>query len=265
MSVTLIDVVQRYLNATDGFWVDSIADSDEAERVALIAQEVYERVVQDTNYNQYKRHIGKLDSVSDSDLPNYLYLDDDIFNLSESTLYYNVATSDDDKTVIWKELIYLEPLQFLRIVNANSYGDDDTTLVTDPDGQGKLVILSNSFPTYFTSFNGKYIVFDSYNSSEEDTLTSARTQIVYYKADSFSLEDDFVIPLPPDMIQGYIDMVKAEASETIRQESLPSATRRARSFLIGERFKNGRTGNKTRRGRVYGRNKGQYKGTRGRD
>ncbi|CAH9015563.1 head completion adaptor [Vibrio phage 275E43-1] len=257
--ITLLDVVQRYLNATGGFFVNSIGDTEESEQVALVAQEVYERLVEDLPYRQFKRKWGQLASVADNTKPNYLYIETDIHRISESEVYYNVAREDGTSTLTYQKIPYLEPLEFLNRINQNTDINDSAQIVTDFSGV-EYIIHNDRHPSFCTSFDGEYLVFDSYRSQMDDTLMSSKTQIVYMQPEPFLLQDDFVIPLPVDMSQGYIDMVKAEASETIRQEALPSAARRARQFIMSERYKGDKIGNQTSRNRPYGRKKqGSYK------
>ena len=257
--ITLLDVVQRYLNATGGFFVNSIGETEESEQVALVAQEVYERLVEDLPYRQFKRNWGQLDSVADNTKPNYLQINDDIDRISESEVYYNMATEDDTATIDYQRVEYLEPLEFLNRINKNSDIDTAAEIITDFSGV-EYVISNDRHPSYCTSFDGVYIVFDAYRSQMDDTLMASKSQIMYMQAEPFLMQDDFVVPLPHNMTQGYIDMVKAEASETIRQEALPSAARRARQFQMTERYKGDKIGNQTSRNRPYGRKKqGQVK------
>lgn len=256
---TLLDVVQRYLNSTDGFFVNTIGETDEAEQAALIAQEVYERLVQDLPYRQFKRKWGQLGSVADLTKPNYLVIPEEIHSIAESEIYYNQSTEDDTSTINFKRIEYLEPLEFITRVNRKTDTPTNALIVTDYSGI-QYVIDNDRHPSYCTSFDGEYLVFDSYRAQQDDTLMASKSQIVYYQPEEFVLDDDFVIPLPPDMIQGYIDMVKAEASETLRQEALPSAARRARKFQMTERFKGDKIGNQSKRNKAYGRkHRGQYK------
>ena len=47
MKRTLLQVTQEYLDATSGFYVDSIFDTDESQQVAKIAERVYYQMVQE--------------------------------------------------------------------------------------------------------------------------------------------------------------------------------------------------------------------------
>lgn len=257
--VTLLDVVQRYLNATSGFFVNSIGDTEESEQVAVVAQEVYERLLEDLPYRQFKRKWGVLDAVADATKPNYLQIYREVHRISESDIYYNMAVEDGTATIDYQKVEYLEPLEFMNRINKNSDIDTGTEIIEDFSGI-RYVINNDRHPSYCTSFDGVYLVFDAYRSQMDDTLMSSKSQVSYMAAEQFLLQDDFIIPLPTNMIQGYIDMVKAEASETIRQEALPSASRRARQFQMSERYKGDKIGNQTSRNRPYGRKKqGQAK------
>lgn len=258
--VTLLDVVQRYLSSVDSWDVDSVFDTVESEQVALIAKEVWERLSQDTNYSQYDSKLTTLDSLADNTKPNYLTIPDNVSRISESRIQYNSIDQNDidaGREVRYLDVEYLQPHDFLMYVGSRVDGGDNTSVVEDVDGT-KFVVVTNKAPRYCTSFDGKYIIFDSYDSEVDSVLQASKSRVYYNYEVDFLLEDNFVIPLPEHMTQGYIDMVKAEASETLRQEALPSASRRAQAFKVKQRQISQKTGNHPSKIKRYGRVGGAY-------
>lgn len=258
--VTLLEVVQRYLNSVDSWDVDSVFDTVESQQVALIAQEVWERLVQDTNYSQHDSKVTTLDSSADNTKPNYLVIPDNVSRISESRVQYNNATQSDinsGREVRYEDVKYLEPHDFLSLVGRRVSGGNNSIVVDDYDGT-KFVVYTNTHPRWCTSFDGKFIIFDSYDSEVDSTLQSSKSRVYYNYEEVFLMEDDFIIPLPEHLTQGYIDMVKAEASETLRQEALPSASLRARQFKIKQRQISQVTGNHPHKIKRYGRTGGAY-------
>ena len=253
--VTLLDVVQRYLNSVDSWDVDSIEDTVESRQVALIAVEVLERLIQDTNYSQHTSKVTTLNSSTDPTKPNYLVIPDDVQRISESRIQYNSFSENDNATVKYKDIKYLQPHEFLEYVGVRSDASSNTEVIEDYSGT-KFSVVINSSPEYCTSFDGKFIVFDAYDKDVDDTLQSYKSRVIYSAEPDIIMEDGFIIPLPSHMTQGYIDMVKAEASEVLRQEPLPSAARRARKFLIKQRQIEERIGNHPSKTKKYGRHSG---------
>ena len=59
---TLLDVVQGYLDATDGFPVNSIDDTEEAQQVANIAEIIFDEVIADIRDWGRARQLVQLDA-----------------------------------------------------------------------------------------------------------------------------------------------------------------------------------------------------------
>ena len=74
-----------------------------------------------------------------------------------------------------------------------------------------MVVSTNAFPTFCTSFDNKYVVFNSYHSDYDTTLQSSKSKIVASGEEVFYQEDDFVIPIPSHLSEAYLDMFLNEA------------------------------------------------------
>jgi hypothetical protein len=88
-------------------------------------------------------------------------------------------------------------------VNGRDHTQTQYDEVTDVNG-AKFVIKNDSHPTYFTSFDDKYIVMDGYNSDIENTLQGANTQILIYKHPTWSMTDSFTPELPAEMFPMFL-------------------------------------------------------------
>lgn len=232
-SMTLLGVVQSYFNATDGWSVNSISDTVEAEQVSLIAQEVFYEVVNDITDWKFKQKLTQLESVADNTKPNYLRIPDNFRRVKYSVINYDKRTGNSsDSAISYSEVCYLPPEDFMRdIINIRSTQVANTVQITDYSGV-KLLIKNNSHPTYCTSFDDEYLVFDSWDDDLEDTLQASKSQVIVNVERPFSITNDYVIDLPDDFIPTYLSLVKSRASEYLRQEPLFTDARRGRAGMI---------------------------------
>jgi hypothetical protein len=234
MAYTLLGVVQSYLNRTDGFYVNSIFETDESQQVALIAEEVFYSLAEEyRNLLTFQKDVN-LDAVSDTSKPNYLLIPENIQRIQESKLWYNAAKiGDTTATLSYKKVEYLTPLDFMDLVNQRQVTTDNSNVITVEGYDGtQMAVVNNQFPSYFTSFDGKYIVCDSYHSDYDTTLQASKTKMVATELPIFLQEDDFVIPLPDSMTQLYRDNVEDEARSALREERDPVVAQRARRTRI---------------------------------
>ena len=127
--LTLLDVVQRYLNSANEDPVSNWNDTVVSEQVAIIAQEVYERVIQDVGYAQHTQHLGRLTGLGDTSTPSHMKIPDDCKRIEQSRIEYNVESTGN--IVNYKEVEYVEPFEFLDRMNLRSNTDLNSQVVTD--------------------------------------------------------------------------------------------------------------------------------------
>ncbi len=231
MRRTLLQVVQSYLHRTDGFYVDSIYDTDEATQLAYIAEDVFYNMSHMYPDLLYVQKDLNLDAYTDSTKPNYLKLPENILEVQESRLWYNNARTDLEETVRYEEVKYLPPLDFNDMMSAYNDRDSSTEVIDTPNGT-KLVIQNNKFPEYFTSYDGETVVFDSYHKTYDDTLQASKSKIVATESPVFLIEDDFIIPVPTRLSEVYLDSFLDEAMSSLYGERNPMIAQRARAGKI---------------------------------
>lgn len=249
---TLLEVVNAYLDATDGFRVSDLDDTIESQQVAKIAEDVFYEVIQDTFHNSLSKDIIQLEALADSTKPNYLKIPDTVANVHESTVYYNVTTgASGESTLKWNKITFLHPNDFIEKVRHRSTEADNVSTITDFSGV-KFVIKTNKAPEYCTSFDDEYLVFDSYDSDVDSTLQQSKSGILATVEPTFTISNTFVIPLPLWFHPTYVSLVKARASEYLRGEPLFTDTRKGTMGLIKARQKM-RIGNTKFQRKKYGR------------
>lgn len=228
MKYSVLDIVQQMLNDTDGDEVNSIDDTTESMQAAYILRSAYDNIITNSTIDYFHRGI-QFDGVSDEDYPNYLKLPDNIQELTY--LAYDVSLKD--RPVSFKELTYIYPDEFLLRQSQLNSTKENIQKVRDYNGV-VYFITNNRAPTYWTSFDDKYIVFDSYNKDVESTIHKEKTQGMAYISPKFELADDYIPDLPADMFPYLISEAKASFSNKIRQ--MQSVTDEAWSTLHRRRM-----------------------------
>lgn len=243
MNYTLLGVVQSYLDRTSGFYVNSIFESDESQQIAHIAEEVFYDLEGYYRDSEFTSQLVTLDHVGDTSKPNYLQLPSDVQRVRGSKLSYLVNNK-------YNELIYLSPEAFLEYLDHQL---DGTLEVTDFSGV-KFSIREDKAPTYFTSFDGRYLVTDSYDSSVDTTLMASKTRAYCTVYSTFLIQDDFQIPLPQHLQALFRDMVLVECYSALREElAPPSVQRRVRAGILRLQQKGQRIGSASQLKKNYGR------------
>lgn len=225
--LSLLQAVQTCLQYSGSFEINSIFDTDEAERTAVLAREVYERIVDKTKDSQFDSYVGTLDGIADTDAPNYLRIPDGVRSIQNSKIRYNVGEITEKD---YRDVQYVDNQAFLDIVSTNDTSKDNTVIVVDPVTGATYAVLNNKRPEYCTSFDGEYLAFDSWDSEADTTLHENKTLIVGNKRKEFLLHDDFFIPLPDHLLSGYQDVLLNEYYEAVLEEPKPTIARRARVF-----------------------------------
>jgi len=233
--LTLLSIVNTYFDLTDGDLVASIDDTHDAGQVASIAEKVFHDFVSGVFNGTVSSELRQLESIADSTKPNYLRLPDDILNIKGNKVMYNVAL-DTGTTLNLVEIPFVDPQKFLVLMGGRSTNQPNTQVVTDFSGY-KFVIQNKTAPGFFTSFDDEHLMFDSFDSDVDSVMQSSKSGILTQRQRSFTRNDTYVIDLPEWFHTGYQNAVISLASESLRDEPIPSIARQARLDLLRARKK----------------------------
>lgn len=224
MRKTLLEIVQDILNDMDADAVNSINDTVESQQVASIVRSCYEERMANRNW-PHMRKLIQLDHSGDLTKPNYLRLPDNIKEMSEFS--YNVGV--DKKEYV--RVIYKYPEEFLALLNQRDSSKTNIRVVVDPAG-AELLVQDDKAPQYYTSFDDKHLVFDSFDVTVDDTLKKSKTQCVAYIFPAWSHVDEFVPDLPAEAFPLLVEEAKSTAffalKQTINDKSEQKAGRQSR-------------------------------------
>lgn len=137
---------------------------------------------------------------------------------------------------------FLPVKDFVDMVNLRNPDDDNiVTMLYGPDNVS-LRILNDRRPTYWTSFDDEYVVFDSWNSEDETTITANKTQVFLTKEHDFVLDDTTVINLPSNLVQ-YLRATaeaKYKSDNQVPDQRIERTERRQRVRAMRNKWRQGR-------------------------
>lgn len=248
--MTLLELTQDILNDINADNVNSIDDTIESQQVAQIVKSTYFALMHVRNWKGNQQLLNLIASGDDA-LPTHVTLPE---NLSElSFVNYDCRLASDTRKV-YRNVKYVYPDEFLR--RQNQYDDtvDYVDVIQDPSGV-ELLVRNDMPPTYWTSFDDKVLVFDSYNKAIEDTIQSNKIQAMGFVTPDWQMTDDFIPVLPEEAFTLLLEEAKSRASLKLNQTQDAKAEQEAgrqNRWLAGQQWrahKGARSPNYGRKGR----------------
>ena len=253
MAKTLLQIVKNTLESMTSDTVDSIylndGGTEESEQIANFAAQLYEYMHSIYNW-PHGKILTQLDALGDNTKPNYL--------LIPSTVGELLWLKYREKDITW-----LTPEEFIDLCNGRNnitkdsgglYQDNlsDNTEVVDSYEGIRLFIKNNSDPTYYTSFDGDHLVFDSYDSTNESTLQNSISAVHAVKNSTFLIQDDAIPDFPDNIYPLFQAELNREAHLRLKQVDSPVDAKRALISMSAQRTK----ASKLNKQRIlgYGRN-----------
>lgn len=216
MKQSLLDMVQEILSDLNSDNVNSISDTIEAQQVAMIIKRTYLNMMSDRVW-PHTGSLFKLTPSSNSARPTHMKMEDDVAEIL--WVKYNVFSLGKEDS--YGDVTYLRPEMFIDYSMARNPTHANVTSVMDIHGT-PLFINTDSHPTYFTTFDDEWLVFDSYDSQVDSTLQASKTQVFGYKQPVFTVADEFV-PDVPNKAWAYF-MAEAKAACFLKIKEVFSAT-----------------------------------------
>lgn len=222
MKYSLLEMVQDILNDLDSDEANSINDTIEAQQIAQIIKTCYFELMSNRNW-PHLRKLMQLNSSLDLTRPNYLRTPDNITELE--MIKYNKAKEGDTR-LLYQDVTYKYPDEFLKEVQARNTDLDNIDVITDYSGI-PLPIVTNQPPTYWTSFDDQYVVFDSYDKAVDDTLKSSKSQVYAYTRPTWEHNDEFIPNLPAEAFAMLLEEAKSTAFLALKQMPNQKAEQKA--------------------------------------
>jgi len=170
--LSVLDMVQDIMSDMSSDSVSTVSATVTSDRVLKILRSTYEKMMSERNW-PHMQSISSLTALGDVLHPTHMRISETVKRF-EWIKYDKKQLAADPMHML--DVSYKTPEEFLDVTNSrNSTDTTNNTIITDFGG-ASLIIRKNHDPTYWTSFDDKYIIFDSYDSSLESSLVEAKTQ-----------------------------------------------------------------------------------------
>lgn len=262
---TLLDLTQNILFAMDSDPVNSISDTIESMQVAHIIQDTFYEILNDRLWPRNKE-LFSLYPSTDSKKPTIMKIPPSISEILWIKYNKHEVENTGETNHHTVDLIYMEPKPFLDMVYQRSYKTNvttdtlpgttivgqDGTVETSPertitqrenisfDVNGRQVwAKTNKMPDYWTSLDDEYVLFDSFDDTEEDTITASRVTAYGYSEPVFEMSDKYVPELPTKAFPYLLSEAKSVAFNQIKQAANQKEEQRSsrqRRWLAREKF-----------------------------
>lgn len=214
MKYTFLDIVQLVLSSLDSDKVNSWSDTSESEQVGLTIRDTFNYMVSDREIPELKE-LRKLVPYSESARPTHFFYPQDCANIE--WVKYNKA--DLTSTALnMQNVNYISPDLFLQQTYSLNATETYVQTVTDPQSGIQYLIRNDKHPTYWTSFDDKTLVMDSYDNTVDDTLQESKSLVYGTFLPTFRLEDSYIPPIDDNQFQILISKVKTTCFYELKKE-----------------------------------------------
>jgi hypothetical protein len=221
---TLLDLIQDILSDMNSDEVNSIDDTVESLQAASILKDTYFYLLEE-HERFWTRTLTVLESATTA-FPTRMRLPDNVSEIG--WIKYDRQTASATAVDIDK-IKYLDPSDFLdRLYRRN---EDDSNVETYTDSNNvKYLIVNDAAPSYWTTFDDEYIIFDSYDTAVESNLQSHKSVIFAFVTPTWTMSNTFTPDLPDHMFPLFKSMGRAACFEKIKQVTSGTDERRARKL-----------------------------------
>lgn len=189
---SLLDITQGILRLLKDDEVNSINDTTRAYDVAKIVEDAYYEYVLSEVIPEHEA-IFQLEVLSDSEKPTITKLPQGVSKVHDIKYDKKKKVEDPSRFL---SVCYEQPVEFLRrcYSRTNIGSNVQEQKLLNPDKMSVFVFTDRA-PNYWTSFDDEYVIFDSYNSSVDDTIQNHKTSVMGVRTPDFCIEDSFEMDL----------------------------------------------------------------------
>lgn len=236
--LSLLQVVQKTLEALGSDQINSINDSTEAQQIAELAEDAYYELLNMNNW-PFLHELIQLESIADSDRPNYLRIPDNVVRILQVKYNFTDVMDNPDLLLI-RNIPYVDPADFLNRVQGRNT-EQDNIFITEGFNGIKIPIFTDTEASIWTSFDDEYVVFDAYQDDQESTMQGINSQCLAKVIPVFNKVDDFIPKATTQFYQTWLAEVKKTAYIYFRQERSPVDEQKAARGLAVLRRDESRT------------------------
>jgi hypothetical protein len=227
MIYTLLEIVQKTLSAMDSDEVDSYDDTVESLQVAHVAERKYYEMAIDLGLPEHEG-LFELNASGDVDMPTLMTAPSNVvkvFNIR----YDNKLTSETNKN--YKEVQYLPFKDFLTLQNGHRENDADVVGEMAFTANGEtfdIMFAQDKMPQFYTTFDDRTYIFDSYDDTEDTTLQKSKTMCQGIVYPTWTMGNTFTPDLNPAAFPYYLNTVIDACFVELKQQQNINAVQSAR-------------------------------------
>lgn len=219
---SLLDLTQGILSEMDSDEVNSISDTVEATQIAELIKQVYYDII-DFHDLPFNKQLISLEALGNPDKPTHVRIPESVSQIL--WIKYDTRITVDGTNYRYTDIDYKRPVDFVTYVNQRPSTDDDRYQIVQETSNIPLVIGRILAPTYWTSFDDEYIVFDSYDQDVDSTIQSSKIICEGSIRPEFTIKDDFVPDLPENLFGLLYSQAKSNAFVNHKEQINPKAER----------------------------------------
>ena len=224
---TLLEMINDVMVSLDYETISNIGDTEESERVARIIRNEYSKLMDRLDWPHVKV-VDQLNGLGDVTQPNFMQVPSTLAQID--SIRYDVTETGDAGKTIQDVTFYEDPNDFLDLVYSRNTGDSNVSIYNTGDGI-PIWTLTDTGPSFCTTFDDDTIIFDAYNSSEDTTLQASKSIVRGLRGASWTEDESFTPSMPVDMFSLFVSKCKVVANEQLRQVTLATEARDSQILL----------------------------------
>lgn len=250
---TLLEITQDILSRMGSDEVNSISDTAESLQVATIIKNKYYDIVSRGGLTVNEKPF-QLNPSNDASRPVLMYVPDGVITIewlkyfdtnpsnSQEESQFGAFSHDLNTDIVetpstaadipagYKYVTMLPIQQFLDMTNKFNPGDSDVRgfpLATDK-GDFHFYYKNDHQPSYCTIIANTYIVFDSFDATQDSTLQANKTMALGQSTTPFSMTDSFVADIDDNQFPLLFNEALAVAFYELKQSPNVKAEQEAK-------------------------------------
>jgi hypothetical protein len=228
MARTLLDLTQTIMDDMGSDSVNSIGDTLESMRVANIIKRSFFDLAVEMDLPTAEE-LFTLTALADVTRPTHMQIPNNVYELG--WIKYDLKTGAGDTRIRYGEMHHLEPEDFFETLSSRNSDDSNMLVVEDPTNV-KLIIQTDQNPTYWTSFDGEHVVFDSYDSAVSTTIEASKVACHGRVGKSWTHTDTAIPDIPEHMEPSLLAIAEERAFAWIKQAENSVSKDNARRYRI---------------------------------
>lgn len=222
--LTLLEMVQKCLTATNSDSVNDISDTEESLMVVDIIEDTYYELMFQSEWDHLKTPV-QLTGLGDASYPTTFTVADTIDEIHK--FMYDVRENATD-ALNYTEMVYRDPIAFTKMLMSRTSTDSTIDALTVKDSSVPLLVFNDRKPTYYTSYDENYITLDAYDSSLESTLQTSKNLAYCTVMPTFdSTSNTFVPVCPAKMFPALLAEAKRACFYYLKDQAMPVDEKRA--------------------------------------